>query len=226
MNSTDAKITVFLADDHAIVRDGLRSLLDDRDEFVVVAEAETGRDAVRLVRELCPDIVVMDIAMPELNGIEATRIIGSECPETRVVVLSMHGTKEHIFRALQAGARGYLLKRSAGSELIDAVLSVSRGERYLSKHITDIVVEDYVAKGDGDRELDPLSPLSVREREVLQLVAEGNDNSTIAAKLNLSPKSIHTYRSRIMQKLDLHSRAELMRSAVHLSLGTSGEIEE
>jgi DNA-binding NarL/FixJ family response regulator len=213
MNS-DVVFTVLIADDHAIVRDGLHMLLEDRDDFSVVGEAEDGREVIRQARESCPDVVVMDIAMPELNGIEATRMLIDVCPNTRVVILSMHGTKEHVFRALKAGARGYLLKRSAGPELISALQAVCRGRRYLSRQITDVVIDDYVDTGSGVPDKDPLAALSIREREVLQLVAEGHDNATIAAKMHLSPQSVHTYRSRVMHKLGVHSTAALIKFAV------------
>ena len=193
-------------------------LLEAHGGFRAVGESADGRDAVRQVRELRPDVVIMDIAMPELNGIEAARMIREACPRTEVVVLSMHGTREHVFRSLKAGAHGYLLKRSAGPELIDAVEAVCRGERYLSKHITDVVVEDYVTVAGSVPEVDPLDSLSVREREVLQLVAEGNDNDTTASKLNLSPKTVHTYRGRMMRKLGLHDSAALVRFAVQHAL--------
>jgi DNA-binding NarL/FixJ family response regulator len=211
---SDVVFTVLIADDHAIVRDGLHMLLEDRDDFSVVGEAEDGREVIRQARESCPDVVVMDIAMPELNGIEATRMLIDVCPNTRVVILSMHGTKEHVFRALKAGARGYLLKRSAGPELISALQAVCRGRRYLSRQITDVVIDDYVDTGSGVPDKDPLAALSIREREVLQLVAEGHDNATIAAKMHLSPQSVHTYRSRVMHKLGVHSTAALIKFAV------------
>jgi len=210
---SDVVFTVLIADDHAIVRDGLRMLLECRDDFSVVGEAEDGREVIRQARESCPDVVVMDIAMPELNGIEATRMLIDVCPNTRVVILSMHGTKEHVFRALKAGARGYLLKRSAGPELISALQAVCRGRRYLSRQITEIVIDDYVDTGSRVPEKDPLAALSIREREVLQLVAEGHGNATIAAKMHLSPKSVHTYRSRVMHKLGVHSTAALFKFA-------------
>jgi DNA-binding NarL/FixJ family response regulator len=211
---SDVVFTVLIADDHAIVRDGLHMLLEDRDDFSVVGEAEDGREVIRQARESCPDVVVMDIAMPELNGIEATRMLIDVCPNTQVVILSMYGTKEHVFRALKAGARGYLLKRSAGPELISALQAVCRGRRYLSRQITDVVIDDYVDTGSGVPDKDPLAALSIREREVLQLVAEGHDNATIAAKMHLSPQSVHTYRSRVMHKLGVHSTAALIKFAV------------
>jgi len=211
---SDVVFTVLIADDHAIVRDGLRMLLECRDDFSVVGEAEDGREVIRQARESCPDVVVMDIAMPELNGIEATRLLIDVCPNTRVVILSMHGNKEHIFRALKAGVRGYLLKRSAGPELISALQAVCRGRRYLSRQITDVVIDDYVDTGSGVPGKDPLAALSIREREVLQLVAEGHNNATIAAKTHLSPQSVHTYRSRVMHKLGVHSTAALIKFAV------------
>jgi DNA-binding NarL/FixJ family response regulator len=206
--------TVLIADDHAIVRDGLRMLLEAHSEFAVVAEAQDGRDAVRQAEETRPDAVVMDVAMRELNGIEATRMIIQACPHTQVVILSMYGTKEHIFRALKAGALGYVLKRSAGPELVRALQAVCQGERYLSREIADIVVDDYLASGNDNPARDALAELSQREREVLQLLAEGHANKVIANLIHLSPKTVHTYRSRIMQKLNLHDTAALIRFAL------------
>jgi two-component system, NarL family, response regulator NreC len=206
--------TVLIADDHAIVRDGLRMLLETSGEFSVVGEAGEGREVVRQALELHPEVAIMDIAMPELNGIEAARMITEACPRTRVVILSMYGTKEHVFRALKAGALGYVLKRSAGPELVQALKAVCRGERYLSREITDVVIDDYLSSGSADPTRDPLAELSQREREVLQLLAEGHDNKTIADLIHLSPKSVHTYRSRAMQKLGLHDTAALIRFAL------------
>ena len=206
--------TVLIADDHAIIRDGLRLLLEAHPEFTVVGEAKDGRDAVRQAGEVRPDAVVMDVAMTGLNGIEATRMITRSCPRTREVVLSMYGTKEHVFRALKAGALAYVLKRSTGPELVQALQAVCRGERYLSREIADIVVDDYLASGSDELARDPLAELSQREREVLQLLAEGHDNKVIADLIHLSPKTVHTYRSRIMQKLNLHDTVALIRFAL------------
>jgi DNA-binding NarL/FixJ family response regulator len=200
-----------LADDHAVVRDGLRVLLEAQPDLEVVGAAANGRQAVRLVHELHPDVVVMDIAMPELNGIEATQQIHDASPSTQVLILSMHSTTEHIFRALQAGARGYLLKDSAGAEVVDAVRVVNAGRRYLSQKIAATVVDDYISERHRASPLDSLSP---RERQILQLVAEGKSSAEAAAMLFLSPKTVDTYRSRMMQKLDVNDLPGLVKFAI------------
>jgi len=204
-------IRVILADDHAVVRDGLAVLLEAQSDLEVVGVAANGRQAVRLAQELRPDVVVMDIAMPELNGIEATRQIHDAVTSTQVLVLSMHSTTEHIFRALQAGARGYLLKDSAGAEVVDAIRVVHAGRRYLSQKIASTVVDDYISERHRASPLDSLSP---RERQILQLVAEGKSSAEAAAMLFLSPKTVDTYRSRMMQKLDIDDLPTLVKFAI------------
>jgi len=204
-------IRVLLADDHALVRDGLRALLSSQPDIEVVGGAADGRDAVRQARGLHPDVVVMDIAMPELNGVEATREIGDVCSSTRVLIVSMHSTTEHIFRALQAGARGYLLKNAAGAELVEAVRAIHAGQRYLSHKITASVVDDYIAER---HRTSPLQSLSPRERQILQLIAEGRSSAQAAAMLFLSPKTVDTYRSRMMQKLGITDLPHLVRFAI------------
>ena len=207
-------ITVFLADDHAVVRDGLRLLLEAQGDLKVVGSAADGRETVRLVEQLCPDVVVMDITMPELNGIEATWRIRGSCPATRVIVLSMHSANEYIFRALQAGARGYVLKESAGVEVVHAVRTVHAGHRYLSPKISDEVIDSYVRQQEATGAGSPLARLSSREREILQLVAEGKSSTEIAAALSLSSKTIETYRSRLMRKLGIKDIPTLVKFAI------------
>jgi len=211
-------ISVLIADDHAVVRDGLKLLLESRQDIKVVALASNGREAVKLVKKLSPDVAVLDIAMPELNGIEAALRIREASPRTRTIMLSMHATSEHVFRSLQAGAVGYLLKESAGSEVVKAVMAVHAGKRYLSEKIDD---PGHVADGPTAGARSPLERLSEREREVLQLVVEGRSSAQIAASINLSPKTVETYRSRIMQKLDVHDVAGLVKFA--LSHGVTGK---
>jgi DNA-binding NarL/FixJ family response regulator len=207
-------ITVFLADDHAVVREGLRLLLEMQPDIRVVGEAENGRDALRQVTTLRPDIVIMDISMPELNGIESTRQILNQCPSTKIVVLSMHSASEHVFRALGAGAKGYLLKESAGVEVTKAVRTVHKGGRYLSQKISDMVIDDYLGKNGGDNSGSPFARLSAREIEIFQLVVEGKSSADIAKTVFLSPKTIETYRSRLMQKLNVKDIPGLVKLAI------------
>ena len=211
-------ITVFLADDHAVVRDGLRFLLEAQHDIRVIGDVANGREAVRQVARLCPDVVVMDIAMPELNGIEAARKIGQVCLSTQVIILSMHSITEHIFRALQAGARGYLLKESAGIEVVNAVRAVHADRRYLSQKISDGLVDDYVRQRQAAEAKSPLARLSPREREVLQLVVEGKSSAEIADILSLSLKTVETYRSRLMHKLGISDLPGLVKFAIQHGL--------
>jgi len=211
-------ITVFLADDHAVVRDGLRFLLEAQPDVSVIGDAANGCQAVRRVARLRPDVVVMDIAMPELNGIEAAREIRQVCPSTQVVILSMHSTTEHIFQALEAGARGYLLKESAGIEVVAAVRAVHAGQRYLSQQISDSLIDDYVRQRQAAEAKSPLALLSPREREVLQLVVEGKSNAEIADILSLSLKTVETYRSRLMRKLGISDLPGLVKFAIQHGL--------
>jgi len=211
-------ITVFLADDHAVVRDGLRFLLEAQPDIRVIGDAANGREAVCRVTRLCPDVVVMDIAMPELNGIEAAQKIARDCPSTRVIMLSMHSTTEHVFQALQAGARGYLLKESAGIEVVNAVRAVHAGHRYLSEKISDRLIDDYVRQRQATEAKSPLARLSPREREVLQFVVEGKSSAEIAAILSLSLKTVETYRSRLMHKLGISDLPGLVKFAIQHGL--------
>ena len=204
-------IEVLLADDHAVVRDGLRVLLEAQPGISVVGDVANGREAVRFVMQQHPDVVVLDIAMPELNGIEATQQIHDGSPSTQVLILSMHSTSEHIFRALQAGARGYLLKESAGTEVVDGVRVVHAGRRYLSQKIASAVLDDYISERSRGSPLDNLSP---RERQILQLVVEGKSSAEAAAMLFLSPKTVDTYRSRMMQKLGIGDLPALVKFAI------------
>jgi DNA-binding NarL/FixJ family response regulator len=204
-------ITVFLADDHRVLRDGLRILLETQDDIKVIGEAENGKEAIDNIISLKPNVAVMDITMPELNGIEAAQVIHENLPDTGIVILSIHSDLEHIFRALQAGANGYLLKESAGSEVISAVRAVFLGRRYLSPSIRDTMMEAYMQ----DHQIQsPLELLSMREREVLQLTVEGHTSAAIAERMELSPKTIETYRSRLMGKIGIRDLTELVRFAI------------
>jgi DNA-binding NarL/FixJ family response regulator len=213
-NPRSETIKVFIADDHAIVREGLRLLLESQADISVVGETGNGRDAVNQIQHICPDVAIMDIVMPEMNGIEVTELIHKTCPSTKVVVLSMHATSEHIFRALKAGAKGYLLKESAGKEVIKAVRSVNSGRRYLCQQISETLIEDYISEHDLARDKSPLDHLSAREREVLQMVAEGKSSIEIAKLLQLSPKTVETYRSRLMQKIGVSDIPGLVKFAI------------
>ncbi len=211
-------ITVFLTDDHRLVREGLRLLLQTQSDILVIGEAGTGRDAVRQVASLKPDVVLMDIAMPELNGVEATQEICRACPSTKVIILSMYSTSQHIFRAIKAGARGYILKESAGDDVISAVRAVHRGQVFLCKEISESVVRDYVGSRDMAEERGPLAKLNDRERQILELLVEGASNSRIAELLFLSPKTIETYRSHLMQKLGINDLPALVKFAIQHGL--------
>ena len=213
-------IKILLADDHVVVRDGLRLILEADGDMTVVGDAANGRDALRKVQELHPDVVVMDIAMPELNGIEATQRIREQCPSSQVVILSMHATTEHIHRALQAGARGYLLKESAGQEVAAAIRAVHADHRYLSEQIAETALEDYARRRASSSDRSPIEQLSPREREVLQLVVEGKSSASIAKLVHLSPKTIDTYRGRIMEKLGVHDLPALVRFAIKHGLSS------
>jgi DNA-binding NarL/FixJ family response regulator len=193
-----------------MVAEGLRSLIEAQSDMEVVGLAGNGREAVRQTLEKKPDVVVMDNAMPELNGIEATRAIRERGEHTRVVMLSMHSTSAQVHRALQAGANGYVLKQSVGRELVDAIRTVYAGGRYLSKPLTDDLLDRLIS----DVPEDPLSRLSARERQVLQMIAEGHSVVDIAGKLSLSRKTVETYRERMMEKLGLHDVADLIKFAI------------
>lgn len=213
-------IRVFIADDHAVVRDGLCYLLEAQPDLTVIGAAGNGREAVALVEHLKPDVVLMDISMPELNGIDATTQIIQAVPETNVIILSMQGTAEYVYRALQAGAHGYILKESAGKVVVEAVRAVYGGSRYFSDEITSTLVADYLQQRQGGREKSPLERLSGREREILQLVVEGKSSAEIGRILSLSPKTVETYRSRLMEKLGIKDLPSLVKFAVQHGLTT------
>ena len=204
---------ILLADDHKIVRDGLHTLLGKEADIEVVGAATDGRNAVELAKEHEPDLVIMDISMPSMNGIEATRQIIDELPDTKIIVLSMHSERRFVAEVLTAGAVGYLLKDCAFDELTNAIRTVLGGKVYLSENITGLVVDDYVRQL-SEKEVVTEDILTSREREVLQLIAEGNSTKEIADMLYLSRKTIETYRSRLMEKLDVHSVAELTKYAI------------
>jgi DNA-binding NarL/FixJ family response regulator len=210
-------IRVILADDHAIMREGLRTLLDKEKDIDVVAEAANGREVVRLAGKLCPHVVVMDVSMPGLNGMEATRQIIDKDPQVRIVALSMHSDRRFVSGMLKAGARGYLLKDCAFEELAAAIREVAEDRTYLSAPIADFVRDDYVRQL-KKKDDSAFSVITAREREVLQLLAEGLITKEIAARMNLSPKTVETHRRQMMIKLDLHSVAELTKYAIREGL--------
>ncbi len=201
-------IRVLLADDHGIVRDGLRALLEAQGDIAVVGSVDNGFDAVGSVQKLQPHVVVMDISMPDLNGIDACRRINGLAPDVKVLMLSMHGSTEHVYQALKAGARGYLLKESAASEVVGAVRALYAGRQYLDSKIRETVEPDLRER---TRQVSPVDSLSMRERQILQLLVQGRSNAQIAAFLSLSIKTVETYRSRLMQKLGIGNLADLVR---------------
>lgn len=207
-------IRILLADDHTVVRKGLRLLLESQTGFVVVAEASNGREAVALADEHRPDVVVIDVAMPVLNGTEAARQIAARQPGLAVVFLSMHSDEGYVLKALKAGARAYLLKDSAEYDLINAVKAVSEGKAFFSPAISKMLVEDYMRQMQERKVEDSYELLTTREREVLQLLAEGKNNKEVASILNLSLYTVETHRGNIFQKLNLHSSAELVLYAI------------
>lgn len=210
-------LRVLLVDDHAIVRDGLRALLTKQSDIEVVAEASDGKTAVRLAGEVSPDVVVMDVALPELSGIDATQQIAEEHPEVKVLALSMHTDKRYVVSMLRAGAAGYLLKDSAFDELVRAIRQVHRGETYLGTRVASVVVDDYLDTLSRSAAAEP-SVLTARERQVLKLVAEGKSTKDIAAALSVSAKTVETHRAHLMSKLQLRSVAELTKYAIRHGL--------
>jgi RNA polymerase sigma factor (sigma-70 family) len=208
------KIRILIADDHGIVRKGLRLQLEQHSDFEVVGEATEGREAVRMADELAPDVVIMDIAMPNLNGIQATTQVVKKNPQIAVIILSMYSDETYLMRTLAAGAKGYLLKDSADVDLHRAVEVVAQGKPFFSPAIADTLLEDYMRQLQQRGLQDSYDLLTEREKEILQLVAEGRSNKDVASILNLSTNTVETHRTRIMQKLDLHSTAEIVLYAV------------
>ncbi len=210
-------IRIILADDHKITRQGLRSLIDENDDMEVIAEAENGRDAVELAKQLKPDVIIMDVSMPDLNGVEATRQIVQDNPQMKIIALSMHSDTLFVSEMLKSGASGYLLKDCAFEELEQAIRTVTESKAYLSPSISGIIVEDYLHRL-SKAELSTAEVLTDREREVLQLIAEGQSTKQIALKLHISAKTVETHRRQIMNKLDMHTVAELTKYAIRKGL--------
>ena len=207
-------IRILIADDHGVVAEGLKQLVEAEADMQVVALVGDGREAVQQARDSQPDVVLMDLSMPELNGADATRAILQRDPKSRVIVLSMYAQREYVRRALKAGAAGYVVKRSAAKEVVEAIRAVHAGQRYLSPRVADVVLEDY----SDDKQDDPLARLSAREREVLQLLAEGRTGAEIAQRLSLSQKTVETYRARLVEKLGIRDLAGLVRFAIQRGL--------
>jgi len=211
-------ISVFLADDHGVVREGLRAYLEAESGIAVIGEADNGRDAVERIVALQPDVAVLDISMPEIDGIDATKQVLDLDTSTHVIILSMHASNEHVFRALQAGASGFVAKESAGKELVNAVRVVSVGHRYLSQTISDQLVDDYVERRGTAEFESPLDELSERERQILKQLVNGKTTNEISKSLSLSTTTVNTYRSRLMRKLDISDLPTLVKFAIRHGL--------
>jgi len=212
------KIRILIADDHPVLRRGLRALIEEEPDMEVVGEAGNGLEAVQLAERLRPDVVIMDISMPELDGLEATRRIRERSPSTYILILTVHAHERYLFPVLKAGASGYVRKTAADEELVEAIRVVARGDVFLYPSATRMLLDDYLAQVRAGREQDSYESLSEREREILRLLAEGYTNAEIAQKLSLSVKTVETYRTRIMEKLHLRTRAELVRYALRKGL--------
>jgi DNA-binding NarL/FixJ family response regulator len=207
-------ITIFLADDHAIVRDGLRLMLEDQPDMRVVGMASNGRDALRQIKKLCPNIAVLDVTMPELNGIETAKHITDTCPSTSVIMLSMHSGTEQVLWAFRAGAKGYVLKECTGEDIMEAIRTVSRGGFFLSEGVLEKIVDYNVEQHMDFEQSNVQSVLSPREREILKLVVEGKSSKTIGEILSISPKTVNSYRYRMMEKLNIRDLTGLVRFAI------------
>ena len=212
------KIRILIADDHSIVREGVRMILAGQEDFEVVGEAATGREALEQARAIKPDIVVMDISMPDMSGIQATEKIRKELPQVHVLGLTMHEEESYVFELLKVGASGYVLKRAAAEDLVSAVRAAHRGEAFLYPSVAKMVVQDYLQRTSAKEKEQALDGLTEREREVLTLIAEGLTNLEIAGRLFISIKTVQTHRAHIMEKLNLHDRTELVRYAIRKGL--------
>jgi two-component system response regulator NreC len=214
------KIRVLLADDHALVRSGLIKLLEPHKDIAIVGEAEDGEEAIRFAKQLHPDVVIIDLSMPKVNGIEAAKTLRRDCPETRVLVLTMHENEEYVYQIFRSGAGGYILKNAGRDEIAAAIRAVAKGDRFFSPRVSEIMVEGYLRRAE-EREKSFSSqeiPLTAREKEILSLIAEGLNNQQIADRLFISPRTVDTHRTNIMQKLDIHDSVKLVRFAIEKGL--------
>ncbi|MDH4065139.1 MAG: response regulator transcription factor [Acidobacteriota bacterium] len=209
-----ARLRLLICDDHTLVRQGIRKILEEQPDWEVVAEADDGRSAVDQALALLPDVAILDVGTPQLNGIDAARLIVKKAPSIKVLMLSMHSDEAYVARSLGAGAKGYLLKDSAGTDLIRAVAAVAEGHSFFSPAVSRLMMDDYVRRAAGSDCGDRYDALSDREREIFQLVAEGRSNKAVAAQLSISAATVETHRARILQKLDVHNTAELVLYAV------------
>lgn len=219
MNTT----SVILADDHAMIRSGIRMLLKEAEDISIIGEAANGEEAVTLTRDLSPDVIVLDLSMPKLSGIEAVRIITRRFPKTKILVLTMHENEEYIVQIVKSGAAGYIVKTAGKDELLKAIRTVATGEKYFSHRVSEILVEGFMKKADGIEETQSgkTGPLTRREKEILALVAQGLTNQDIGKKLFISHRTVDTHRTNIMQKLDIHDVANLVRYAVQHGIVSS-----
>lgn len=215
-----AKIKIVLADDHALVRSGLTKLLESYEDLIIAGEAGDGLDAVEKTKQLNPDVLVIDLSMPKLSGVEATKIVCRDCPKVAVLVLTMHQNEEYVYQIFKSGASGYILKDAGKDELATAIRTVARGEKYFSSRVSQIMVNGFVRRGTPrdektiEGQVDVSDALTKREKEVLSLIAQGLDNTEISEKLFISPRTVDTHRTNIMQKLDIHDAGRLVKFAI------------
>lgn len=222
MEKSNPRIRILIADDHTIVREGVRLLLEVQPDIEIVGEASNGQEAITLAQQLSPDLVLMDLQMPNLNGLDATRAIKSEFPQMHILALTMYESDEYFFQALAAGASGFVLKKAASIDLLAAIRAVHQGDVFLYPSVARRLVSDYLRRVKSGEEKNSYDGLTERERQVLKLIAEGYTNQVIAEKLVISPSTVQTHRTRIMQRLNLHSRAELMQYAMRKGILNGG----
>lgn len=214
-----ARIRILLADDHELIRTGIRNLIGSNKDFQIVGESADGEDALRKARELVPDVVVIDISMPKLSGIEAAKRIRSELPSVKILVLTMHENPEYVYQILKSGASGYILKNAGKDEITEAIYAVTRGSKFFSPRISELMISEYVRQAERRDDQSAGATLTTREQEVLRLIAQGLNNQQIADKLFISPRTVDTHRTNIMQKLNIHDAANLVKYALENGYG-------